>query len=181
MGRLGNSRVTRFMILTNTGGSVGSGVTRLVSGRVRQGIHLVGYHLWGVQAIRPTADNQDFQAISILQVDETDHAVQPLSWFPEAFVPVPERSTIIDAIFQDKENVEDSAVGNRLIPETLDMGWANCDLVLPGLFLFGSIRGTVSAAYRTGVTIEYEMIDLSANDIAAINFHWSQDPQDFDR
>ena len=178
---LGLSRKLILVRTSHTGGGTVTRVQRGIKGRARQVLHIVGYHFWMQTSPTPTADNQSWEMFGALQVDERDHGRQPVDFFDSSAAPQPSRSARIDQLFIRQENIEDTAVGNRLNGRIESTGWVVCNLVVPGFHLFTSVSGTLAETYEAGVTLEYDWITVGLDDLAAVNLHWGQDPNDFDR
>jgi len=179
---LGKSRKTIIQRTSHTGGQTATLVTRGITGRARQVLHVVGYHLWLHMTPTPTATNQAWEMFAALQVDERDHGRQPVDYFDTTTNPKLGVTSRIHGIFGKQEALEDSAGTFRMLNGYIvTTGWVTCDLVVPGIHLFTSVSGTLAESYEAGVTFEYEWLTAGLPDLAAVNLHWGQDPNDFDR
>lgn len=170
------NRITKIIdipILTNP-----DTITAMViSGRARQALRLLGYR------ISVSHEGADAGAADEVILGGALHTVNPEAagtlWSPgnSEF----QASRIDEIMLRVKTSVLGGS-GGFVFPESVNSGWVYTDLLLPAVYASGYHfnEKNLQALGQLDVVLEYEWQTVSIDEIAAINFAWGRDPQDFD-
>ena len=172
-----NQRVWNGFTANIAGGEVDVSRTfRLVAGRARQLIHLKGYRLgYNYRYVSPANVDQT-RILVALQAIDRDWSLGAVAWLNNG-----PKATTIDFIFDASQVHQLSTTGAAEFTTRNVAGWIPCDLVVPELAIYNTHVLEDEMRISFWCVAEFEWIDATPDEIAAVNFMWGRDPQDFDR
>jgi len=154
----------------------------IVSGRARQLIHLTGYRFgFHVRAsVFGQSDNDFLSLAAQLQPSGRDWGVSVSVLLGTNGVGRKVGHPIDVQYWHGTQEVR-SSVGIEVQRANKDSGWVNCDLLLPEVGLYMVQEHTRQVVAEFWATVEYDWRNADLAMMAAVNFAWGRDPQDFDR
>lgn len=148
----------------------------ILSGRARQVIRLHGYRI-GVSAgwASPvTSDTLDY--LVALQAIDRNWGLNPDQFMGGTQQAQIAKQTLIDLYWSSNITLTGS-----LGITVFNSEWVPCNLLLPEIAVYKAVDGSDASGYTSWVVLEYEWVDASPGEIAAVNLVWGRDPNDFDR
>lgn len=171
---------------TLTGTDTARTTVRGLSGRVRQAVRLHAYKIQlGVDGSGIIDRADSVYVVGILQAIERDWGIEASNWVFTGLGNHPNQS-IVDVQWRLLQAENASPTPNQLaLYEGFNDpgGWVYTDILVPELHLHLAAETVAVGSASVGgrLLVEYEWVDVSLDEIAAINLAWGRDPVDFDR
>lgn len=183
MGINNRQRTRRSRVLSASDGTTAFFHRPLLAGRARQLVLLHGYEMTYLAGNNIVDTNDREYTVQLLTVSPenpyTDEGDPGLTAVVQGVSDETLRRASVVAWYQTGYRQDGADGGSQVLG--LQSGWHPTALYLPGVQWH--IRGaadSVALSCRVSVEIEYEWVDATLEEIAAVNLIWGRDPDDFD-